>query len=152
MAYKDYGPVEFRFDSSQRKNPVIIYDSRRCSGKTSEWYFVRRNNTTCNETYRCVHCRAVNEKAKRYKANATPKQPGARIVIKQDRFMTDPDEPLGVHICNFEYNESSDTHVVWGRRALLKANSELRVNPERPKQKFDQLIEDIQTGRDFGRF
>jgi hypothetical protein len=30
------------------------------------------------------------------------KKAGARIIIKDDRFMTDPDFPLGGHICNFE--------------------------------------------------
>jgi hypothetical protein len=146
MEFKEYRePVKFRFDSAQRKNKVILYDSKRFPGKTSEWYFVRKNATTLNETHRCVKCREVNEKARRAK-NEQSRQPGARIQVNQDFFKTNPDWPDGEHICNFEHNENCRTHVVWAGRALLKANSELRINPERPKTKFEQLITDISDG------
>jgi hypothetical protein len=52
--YSDYGPVQYRFDSTQRKKQVIVYNSLKFPGHASEWYFARRNNTTANETYRCV--------------------------------------------------------------------------------------------------
>jgi len=43
--------------------------------------------------------------------------------------------------------------MVWARRALLKANSELRLNPERPKLKFQKLLVSIKEGRDeYGKF
>uniref|UniRef100_A0A915ERU6 C2H2-type domain-containing protein n=1 Tax=Ditylenchus dipsaci TaxID=166011 RepID=A0A915ERU6_9BILA len=141
-----YGPIEFRFDSSQRKNQVIIYDSVRYPGKSSEWYFVRKNQSTLNETYRCVHCRGAHEKAPDVPANRGC--PGARITVRQEHFMTDPDVPLGVHICDFKNNDNCSTYIVWGRRALLRANSELRFNPEKPKLKFQKLLKSIEDGED----
>ena len=102
-AYIDYGPVRFRFESSQRKNDVVLYDSELYRGKTSEWFLTRKNKSTLNETYRCVHCRCLAEKNRRSKVEIdASKKAGARIIIKDDRFMTDPDFPLGGHICNCE--------------------------------------------------
>lgn len=34
-----YEPIIHRFESCQRKNNVLIYDSQRFPGKSSEWYF-----------------------------------------------------------------------------------------------------------------
>lgn len=116
-------------------------------------YFVRKNHSTRNETYRCVHCRGTHEKARRQsvltgKTSSVATNPGARIIVSDDRFMISPDFPLGGHICNFEANENCNTHVVWSRRALLRANSELRLNPEKPKLKFQNLLRSIQNGED----
>jgi hypothetical protein len=76
--------------------------------------------------------------------------PEARIVVQNDRFLTDPDEPLGKHICDFEHNDRTTLQSVWSRRALSKANSELRLRPEKPKEKFNQLLREIQNGKDYG--
>lgn len=147
----DYGPILFRFDSAQRKKPVIIFDSLQFVGKSSEWFFVRKNLTTLNETYRCVQCRSFHVKMK--KEGNIPLNQGARIIVRQNRFITNPDIPLGEHICNFEHNEFSNTFMVWSRRALLRANSELRLNPEKPKLKFCQLMEAIKNGKnEYGIF
>lgn len=140
----DHGPVLFRFDSAQRKKPVIIFDSIRFIGKSSEWFFVRKNTSTLNETYRCAQCRSAHVKTRR--EGNIPLNQGARITIRQDRFITNPDFPLGEHICDIEHNEFSNTFRVWGRRALLRANSELRLNPQKPKLKFRQLLEAIRNG------
>lgn len=144
MEFSDYGPVLFRFDSAQRKKPVIIFDSTRFPNKSSEWFFVRKNLTTLNETYRCAQCRSVHVKTK--KEGNVPLNQGARIIVKQDRFITNPDFPLSGHICEFEDNECSNTYMVWSRRCIIKANSELRQNPEKPKLKFRQLLEAIKNG------
>ncbi|KAI6183825.1 Toprim and DNA topoisomerase domain containing protein, protein [Aphelenchoides bicaudatus] len=147
--YSDFGPVQFRFDSTQRKKQVIVYNSLKFPGHASEWYFARRNNTTANETYRCVQCRRYREEFKKGIRQDVENLPEARIVVQNDRFLTDPDEPLGKHICDFENNERTSLQSVWSRRALSKANSELRLRPEKPKEKFNQLLREIQNGKDY---
>lgn len=159
-----YEPILHRFESCQRKNNVLIYDSQRYIGKSSEWYlfffkhfliikqkilrfFARKNSTTRNETYRCVHCRATRQK-NRHLNNKTKSNPGARIIVRDNFFTISPDYPLGSHICSFETNEICDTPAVWGRRALVRANTELRIVPEKPKLKFAQLLKSIENGKD----
>ncbi|CAD5216706.1 unnamed protein product [Bursaphelenchus xylophilus] len=146
--YGDYGLVDFKFDSSQRKRHVIVYNSRKYPGHASEWYFARKNATTLNETYRCVQCRRYREEVKRgVRQDEYNNKAEARIIVHQDRFLTDPDEPLGDHICNFEHNERTLMHQVWTRRALSKANSELRISPAKPKSKFKDLVDEIKSGQ-----
>lgn len=121
-------------------------------GHASEWYFARRNNTTSNETYRCVQCRRYREEFKKGIRQDVENLPEARIVVQNDRFLTDPDEPLGKHICDFENNDRTTLQSVWSRRALSKANSELRLRPEKPKEKFNQLLREIQHGKEYGKY
>ena len=148
--YQDYGPVEFRFDSTQRKKQVIVHNSNKYEGRASEWYFARKNNTTANETYRCVQCRRYREEVKKKRRTLKEERPEARIIVQKSRFLTDPDAPLGDHICEFETNERTLLESVWCRRALSKANSELRKHAVKPKQKFDMLVEEIRNGHDYG--
>lgn len=113
-------------------------------------FFARKNLTTRNETYRCVHCRATRQKNRRSNSNNTAidSNPGARIIVRDNYFTISPDFSLGSHICGFETNENCDTHVVWGRRALVRANTELRLVPEKPKLKFAKLLKSIENGQD----
>lgn len=41
-------------------------------------------------------------------------------MVQNDRFLTDPDEPLGKHICDFDTNDRTTLQSVWCRRALSK--------------------------------
>ncbi|CAD5212400.1 unnamed protein product [Bursaphelenchus okinawaensis] len=148
--YGDYGLVEFKFDSSQRKRHVIVHNSVKYPGRSSEWYFARKNATTLNETYRCVQCRRYREEVKRgVRQDEYNNRAEARIIVHRDRFLTDPDEPLGDHICDFANNERTLMYQVWTKRALSKANSELRLNPAKPKTKFKDLVDDIKHGNDY---
>lgn len=145
----DYGPVLYKFESSQRKKHVIVYNSVKYPNRASEWYFARRNASTENETYRCVTCRRYREEIKRGQRQGEINRPEARITVNRDRFLTDPDEPLGEHICNFENNEKTTLVAVWTKRALSKANSELRVCATKPRAKFDSLLEDFKSGEEY---
>uniref|UniRef100_A0AC35GK68 Uncharacterized protein n=1 Tax=Panagrolaimus sp. PS1159 TaxID=55785 RepID=A0AC35GK68_9BILA len=124
-----FAPVEVTLPSLQHKHPVVIYDSKRFPGKSSEWFFHKENRVSGYNVYRCVRCKSVNEKSKRSGAGSIGVP--ARIYIQNEHFMNDPDYPYGDHICSFETNPECETS---------KANLDMRVNPERPICKYVKML------------
>jgi hypothetical protein len=133
-----FAPVEVTLPSLQHKHPVVIYDSKRFPGKSSEWFFHKENRVSGYNVYRCVRCKSVNEKSKRSGAGSIGVP--ARIYIQNEHFMNDPDYPYGDHICSFETNPECETSSVYAKRAILEANLDMRVNPERPICKYVKML------------
>uniref|UniRef100_A0A914XUY9 Uncharacterized protein n=2 Tax=Panagrolaimus superbus TaxID=310955 RepID=A0A914XUY9_9BILA len=133
-----FAPVEVTLPSLQHKHPVVIYDSKRFPGRSSEWFFHKENRVSGYNVYRCVRCKSVNEKSKRSGAGSIGVP--ARIYIQNEHFMNDPDYPYGEHICSFETNPECETSSVYAKRAILEANMDMRVNPERPLAKYVKML------------
>lgn len=110
----DYGPVLHEALSNQCRKTIILYESKRYPGKVSEWSLkVPANDTTTY--YTCVLCRKVKDRGKR-QIPPVDYPPAARIVVRNGRFMVDPDYPKAPHICDFENNPLSNRESVLSRR------------------------------------
>ncbi|KAE9555815.1 hypothetical protein FO519_001029 [Halicephalobus sp. NKZ332] len=133
-----FAPVEVTLPSLQHKHPVVVYDSKRFPGRSSEWFFHKLNRVSGFMVYRCVRCKSVNEKSKRSGAGSIGVP--ARIYIQNDHFMNDPDFPYGEHICQFETNPECESSSVYAKRAILEANKDMRQNPERPMAKYVKML------------
>uniref|UniRef100_A0A7E4VGG4 C2H2-type domain-containing protein n=1 Tax=Panagrellus redivivus TaxID=6233 RepID=A0A7E4VGG4_PANRE len=133
-----FAPIEISMPSLQHKHPVIIYDSKRWPGRSSEWYFHKENRISGYSVYRCVRCKSDNEKAKRSGKGSLGAP--ARIYVQNDHFMCDPDFPVGEHLCNFENNPDCESSHVYAKRAILEANMDMRQNPEQPISKYVKML------------
>lgn len=96
-------------------------------------------------------CRRYREDLKRRNNTEAFNRPEARITVHRDRFITDPDDPMGDHICDFANSEKTTLVAVWTKRALSRANSELRVFSTKPRAKFESLLEEIKAGEEYGK-
>ncbi|VDK51356.1 unnamed protein product [Anisakis simplex] len=103
---------------SKRHYSLVFFRSRTNAGKISEWSKdgLRGDAST---HYSCVLCRKLRSKTNRNNNPSAQLGRAAGIVIRNGRFIIDPDNPNPPHICNFDNNPLSDEVEVLKRRSQL---------------------------------
>lgn len=113
--HNEFGFAKLDQDSgTQCRSALVLFKSKRYPNKISQW---TQNGTKgdASTRYTCVLCRRLREKNRRSNPPVECGPPAA-IVIRNGRFMVDPDYPNPPHICDFANNHLADESEVIRRR------------------------------------